>query len=178
MVEAKTTWTKDELWADLAALGEDKVREQLVTGFYGEVGERHALVVEWLRVQDDARKQASQAEQAETARSAKDAAREAASAAKEASAAASRAAAAAERQATAAEHANKRATIALIVAAISATVAIISVIITIHAKYSSSVPPQPPQTRIDLNPAAQSPRPAAEFRLSDRLGEFWPPAGL
>ena len=49
MAERRTQRVKSDLWAELDAEGEAKVRERLVTAFYGEVGERRALVLEWLR---------------------------------------------------------------------------------------------------------------------------------
>ncbi len=43
------TWSKEELWAELDALGEDEVRTRLVTKIYGDTGHKKALVQEWLR---------------------------------------------------------------------------------------------------------------------------------
>jgi hypothetical protein len=67
VAEPQTTWTKDELWAELAVLGEEKVREFFVVGRYGDVGEKRALVESWLRAKEDERKEASQSRQAEAA---------------------------------------------------------------------------------------------------------------
>jgi hypothetical protein len=102
--------------AELKKWGEENVRNLLATNQLSLVYRDPAL--RWIEEIDRAsaeeserRKDASQVEQAEIARSAKDAAW-----------AASRAA---ERAATAAEEANTRATIALIIAAISITATII-----------------------------------------------------
>jgi hypothetical protein len=56
MVEPESAGSKEKLWAALDAEGESKVRERLVLGFYGDVGEQRALVLEWLRskVQNEA----------------------------------------------------------------------------------------------------------------------------
>jgi hypothetical protein len=89
----------------------------------------------WLTQQDQEAERvrdASQREQIEIARSAKDAA-------VLASEAASRAAAAAERQAVAAENANKRATAALIIAALSITTTIIGIMVT-HRDVEHPIP--------------------------------------
>jgi hypothetical protein len=76
-----STYTKDQLWASLNDLGEDKVRERLATHVYGKVGDKRALVEEWLRRKDQerveaaqARKSASSLEANRIARSAKNAA--------------------------------------------------------------------------------------------------------
>ena len=103
-----------KLREQLEALGEQKVRVKLATGFYGDVGivgAKRPLVEEWLRSKEQSRG----AEQIE--------------AASRAAAAADRAAAAAERQAVAAERANTRATIALIIAIISMVSAIVTPVI-------------------------------------------------
>jgi hypothetical protein len=56
MFEPENTGSKEKLWAALDAEGESKIRERLLFGFYGDVGERRALVLEWLRskVQNEA----------------------------------------------------------------------------------------------------------------------------
>lgn len=56
MFEPESTGSKEKLWAALDAEGETKIKERLVFGFYGDVGEQRALVLEWLRskVQNEA----------------------------------------------------------------------------------------------------------------------------
>jgi hypothetical protein len=71
MVERKA---KSDLWAELDAEGEAKVRDRLVTAFYGEVSERRAVVLEWLRSKEVARIEAFQSRQTEAASRAADAA--------------------------------------------------------------------------------------------------------
>lgn len=119
---AQTTWTKKDFWAELEALGEEQVRERLATKRYGNVGDRKALAEEWLRVQEESRKDASQSAQIEIARSAKDAAWSAAEAASEA-------ASEAREHSRIARAANTRATIALIIAAASAIAAVMGVLL-------------------------------------------------
>jgi hypothetical protein len=102
----ETTWTKTGLFAELEALGEGEVREQLAAGLYGfpgQQGVKRPLVEVWLRWQEEARKEASQSQQIEEAL----------------------------RAADAAARANTRATIALIIAAVSAVTAIASTIISV-----------------------------------------------
>jgi len=87
-------------------------------------------VIRWLAKKDQEStrfKEASQAEQLEIARSAKDAAWEASDAAERAAITAERAAVAVERDATAAEAANRRAAIAIIITAISVAIVRIGV---------------------------------------------------
>ena len=116
MAERRTQRVKSDLWAELDAEGEAKVRERLVTAFYGEVGERRALVLEWLRSKEVARIEAFQSRQTGAASRAADAAE--------------RADAAARRQTAAVARANERATIALIVATVSVALAIVSIIVS------------------------------------------------
>jgi hypothetical protein len=99
----ETAWTKKGLFAELEALGEHKVREQLAAGLYGlpgKEGAKRPLVEVWLRWQEEARDGASQFEEA-------------------------------SRAADAAERANARATIALTVATVSAVTAIVSMIVSV-----------------------------------------------
>jgi hypothetical protein len=114
MVERRTQRARSDLWAELDAEGEAKVRERLVTAFYGEVGDRRAVVLEWLRSKEVARIEAFQSRQTEAASQAADAAE--------------RAGAAVRRQAAEVARVKDRATIALIVATVSATIAIASII--------------------------------------------------
>lgn len=107
-----STYTRESFWAELEGLGEPKVRERLITLAYGETGDKRALVIEWLRLKDEARTTASQAAMADTAR--------------EASTAAVRAAVAAEAQA-------RTAAKALTTAKIAAAVAIAALIVSIAA---------------------------------------------
>jgi hypothetical protein len=116
MVERRTQGAKSDLWAELDAEGEAKVRESLVTAFYGEVGERRAVVAEWLRSKEVARVEAFQSRQTDAASRAADAAE--------------RAGAAARRQAAVVARANERATIALIIATVSITIAVVSIIVS------------------------------------------------
>ena len=106
------TWIKEELWADLERIGEDKARERLADGDYGIVGanSKRALVEEWLRYKEQVRRPEAALRAAE---------------------AATHAAAAAERQAADARQANIKATIALIIAVFSAVAAITSIIVSL-----------------------------------------------
>ena len=96
--------------------GLDTARERLVTAFYGEVGERRAVVAEWLRSKEVTRIEAFQSRQTDAASRAADAAE--------------RAGAAARRQAAVVARANERATIALIIATVSITIAVVSIIVS------------------------------------------------
>lgn len=113
------------LIATMEEMGANQVRLRISSGLWPS----HLMgaASRWLNEKDqeqERRNAASQSEQIEIARSARDAAFLA-------SAAAERAATAAERQAAAAEKANRRrATIALIMAAISIIVAVISIVKT------------------------------------------------
>lgn len=78
---AQETYTKEQFWGQLDALGEDTVRVRLATHAYGDGGDRRALVEEWLRRQNQRRateesdrSAAASAEQIRIARSAKNAA--------------------------------------------------------------------------------------------------------
>ena len=67
--------TKAELFAEFEASGEAVVRERLIIEHYGAVGNwRRGFAEEWLRLQEEARRNASNLEQSQTARSAKNAA--------------------------------------------------------------------------------------------------------
>jgi hypothetical protein len=112
---ARETKTVEQFWAELEGLGEQEVRIRLAKQVFGTVGDKKAVVEEWLRHKERSREAASNAEQTEIARSAKDAAWAAAEAARDA--------------ATQAKTANTRATIALVIAAISAIAAIIALLI-------------------------------------------------
>jgi hypothetical protein len=114
---AEQFWTKETLWAELEALGEDEVRVRLATKFYTDVNERGGLAREWLQrrelaraAESERRKDAFQAEQAATASRALEAA--------------SRAADAADRQARTAEKAARTAIAALVVAIIAIIVSL------------------------------------------------------
>jgi hypothetical protein len=116
MVERRTPRAKSDLWAELDAEGEAKVRERLVTAFYGEAGERRALVLEWLRSKEVSRIEAFQSRQTD--------------AVSRAAEAAERADAAARSQTAAIARATERATIALIIATVSVALAIASIIVS------------------------------------------------
>ncbi len=62
--------TEKDLWPELEKIGEDTVRTRFATDAYGTVGNKRALVEEWLRRKDQERKDASTAEQASIARDA------------------------------------------------------------------------------------------------------------
>jgi hypothetical protein len=118
---AQETFTGEQFFAELEALGEPKVGEFVAAGRWGKVGPRFELAKEWLRQKAELRRTASESEQTEIARSAKDAAWAAAEAAKEAAVAAREAA----REAKAA---NTRTTIML-------AITVISIIVTIVTAY-------------------------------------------
>jgi hypothetical protein len=66
---------EDELFAEFEKDGEALVRERLIIEHYGSKGTwRHGFAEEWLRLKEDARKEASNLEQSKIARSAKNAA--------------------------------------------------------------------------------------------------------
>jgi hypothetical protein len=80
-VPPKTTWTKDEFFAELDEAGEDEVRVRLATKIYTDVNEKGALAREWLQRRELSRtaelersRAASSLEQIRIARSAKNAA--------------------------------------------------------------------------------------------------------
>lgn len=104
---AQETWTKEQFWAGLEKLGEDVVRERIIAKTYNDV--RRGLAEEWLRLREEERMEASQSEQIDIARSAKDAAWEAA---------------------RAAHNANIIATLALIAAAIAIAVSILAIFLS------------------------------------------------
>lgn len=70
--------TKDEMFAEFERAGEDIVRERLIGEAYGTKGLpgsfKAGFAEEWLRLRDEARRDASNTEQIRTARSAKNAA--------------------------------------------------------------------------------------------------------
>ncbi|HEY7301598.1 MAG TPA: hypothetical protein VH684_27215 [Xanthobacteraceae bacterium] len=81
MVPPKTTWTKEEFWAELDEIGEDEVRVRLATKYYSDVNERGPLAREWLQRRELSRaaeversREASSLEHMRIARSAKNAA--------------------------------------------------------------------------------------------------------
>lgn len=109
----------DDLVIELDELGEDEVRKRFVRGAYGKTGPKYTTVEDWLRKQDQDRKDASSSESLEIARSAKDAAWAAATAARDA-------AAVAREAADAASDANTIAKIALAIAIIAAVISVFS----------------------------------------------------
>lgn len=115
MFEPESTGSKEKLWAALEDEGESKVKERLVLGFYGDAGERRALVLEWLRskVQNEAPEIRAAAAEGRAA------------------AAAERRARAVRRRAKAAQRAKRRASIALILATILAAGAVVLVILSL-----------------------------------------------
>lgn len=128
---APDKFTREEFWAELEEAGEEEVRARVNTGRYTSGNKKRELAQQWLdkKVHERAelserRKEASQSEQIEIARSAKDAAWSAAEAARSA-------AAEAREQSRMARAANIRATIALIIATISATTLIIDLTLRI-----------------------------------------------
>jgi len=78
------TFTKEEFWAKLDALGEDAVTLNIDRQIYGPNSEKRVLAKDWLRRKAQERSDASQAEQIAIARSAAEAAWEAAREAKSA----------------------------------------------------------------------------------------------
>jgi hypothetical protein len=52
---AQETYSKADFWAELDSLGEDIVRERLIAKRYGDVGPKHDLAIEWLRIKDQGR---------------------------------------------------------------------------------------------------------------------------
>jgi hypothetical protein len=67
--------TRDEVFAEFEADGEPLVRKRLITEHYGPPGAyRRGFAEEWLRLREEARRDASNLEQLEVARSAKNAA--------------------------------------------------------------------------------------------------------
>ena len=85
------TFTRKSFWAELETLGEESVRVRIMTGAYAPKSAKRQLAEEWIRKKDqeraddlEARKLASQSEQIDIARDAKDAAWAAADAARDA----------------------------------------------------------------------------------------------
>jgi hypothetical protein len=117
MVMAEGTFSTEQFWAELDALGEEKVRERAVVGAYGSGHNKKELAQEWLRQKDQARALSLELDRMGIASKAAEAAIQAADAA-------SRAAEGAEEQARFARSANTRATLALVIAVISAIVAL------------------------------------------------------
>jgi len=68
------TFTKEKFWAELDDLGEEEVRDRIVTGRYGAGNKKLQLAREWLRRRETERIEASNREQIRIARSAKNAA--------------------------------------------------------------------------------------------------------
>ena len=62
--------TKEEFWIELDAIGEELVRERVVTKKYGKAGDKLALAEEWLRIKEQERKDAIVQEHLDIARSA------------------------------------------------------------------------------------------------------------
>jgi hypothetical protein len=52
MLTPKTTWTKEEFWAELDELGEESVRLKFATGSWGD-NTRSGLVTLWLKTKDN-----------------------------------------------------------------------------------------------------------------------------
>jgi hypothetical protein len=71
---AQETWTKEQFWSELEAVGEDEVRTRLAAKIYGEANHKAPLAREWLRRKDQERSDLSTSEQTRIARSAKNAA--------------------------------------------------------------------------------------------------------
>ena len=63
---------KEELWAELEALGEEKVRENYERRIYGDGGDKRALVKLWLERQEAARRRARDQEALDLAKEAND----------------------------------------------------------------------------------------------------------
>ncbi|WP_439887820.1 hypothetical protein ACSX1C_00790 [Pseudomonas sp. MBLB4123] len=56
MSEPKSTYTKEEFWAELNDLGEEEVRVRLfVSKQWGDVGQKYELTHIWLKSQEDKR---------------------------------------------------------------------------------------------------------------------------
>ena len=115
---APEKFTAEHFYATLEELGEAKVRERLATGAWGKLGPKVELANVWVDEKDRARASASESEQIEIARSAKEAAWVAAEAARESAIEASEAS-------RFAKAANIRTTIMLIITAISVIATIV-----------------------------------------------------
>src|SRR3990172_2933812 len=81
---ARETFTRESFWAELEELGEEEVRTRVSTGTYSSGNKKRELAQQWLSDSERARNEASQSEQIDIARSAKDAAWEAAKEARDA----------------------------------------------------------------------------------------------
>lgn len=55
------TFTAEQFWAELEAVGEDVVRQRLIGEVYGSGNHKRALAVEWVRKQESARESAAKA---------------------------------------------------------------------------------------------------------------------
>ena len=53
------TFTRDEFWAELEQLGEDAVRERVITGKFGSGNKKLPLAEEWLRLKEKSRSDAA-----------------------------------------------------------------------------------------------------------------------
>ena len=113
---AEGTFTTQQFWAELDALGEETVRERVVVGAYGSGHNKKELAQEWLRRKDQARALSLELDRMGIASKAAQAAIQAADAA-------SRAAEAAEEQGRLARSASTRATLAVVIAVIAAIIA-------------------------------------------------------
>ena len=61
-MSAQETFTKEQFWSELDAIGEDDVRVKFsVAKQWGDVGPKHALVLLWLKDKEDKRASASSA---------------------------------------------------------------------------------------------------------------------
>lgn len=109
MTPPGSTYTRDELFAELDALGEEKVRERLAASFYGDGGTKLLLVQEWLRSREEAARSAAAAKDRSLAASAN---------------------AIAARQTQIAEMALKIAAISAVISAMSFIVSVVSIIRT------------------------------------------------
>ncbi len=110
---SQTQFTADEFFAELEALGENRVRERLIGGVYGSGNSKKELAQEWLRRLETARETSLESDKVAIATRAADAATRAADAAAE--------------QARLARSANTRATVALIIAIITAAIATLDI---------------------------------------------------
>ncbi len=126
---APGTFTKEQFWAELDALGEEEVRVRVVTKRYGNASAKRSLAEEWLRSKDQEHKDSSAAEQIAVARDAANAARDAADSARDNVSAARDAADAAWVAAREAKTANKIAKAAVIMAMIAIIVSIVSMLV-------------------------------------------------
>ena len=119
------TFTREQFFAELDALGILKVREKHAVGAWGQVGPKVKLVELYIAEHDRAAAAAVETEQTSIAREAKEAAERSAAASERSAAVSERSAAAAERSADNSAAANRRATLALWLAAASILVQLI-----------------------------------------------------